>query len=145
MNPDYEIFTKEHMLKRFEELGGKTLKNALIITLEKWRAARLIKYWWEIVDREIELDGENCGLCQIYGIRCYRYVWRSGDKEETIEFCPLFKRVCAYRQAIFHDRGYWSARWAIKFGDRRLYMRHSLLIVRALESALAEVKKEGKR
>jgi hypothetical protein len=53
------------MLKRFDELGGKTPRNALIITIEKYR--NLWRYWDNIrVCGDHDPHSTNCALCSVH-------------------------------------------------------------------------------
>lgn len=62
--------TKTQMLKRFKELGGKTEKNAIQITREKYvkmmtlRIRKLL--FWCRTNSSHWPNGNNCGCCQYF-------------------------------------------------------------------------------
>ncbi len=122
--------TRKEMLKRFRELGGKTKRNALIITIEKW--VGLIEFWpKEDMHPSISIGDnvdnypatENCGLCEIDGDNC-------------CEKCPLFiagddSFSCCDAYDLFER--------SIKCNERADYLKGRRQIITKCRKALKEM------
>lgn len=93
--------TRRQMLARFRKLGGKNLKNALLITARKYYY--LPKYWDKIlVEYKLRVykhcpNNSNCGLCEVFfddnGGACSRKCPLA--KDDCYEEGSLYQKVAA--------------------------------------------------